>query len=480
MTLSARLHCPRCQGRLVIESGAAARCSECETAFPVMEGVADLTGGADVGAHGPPGFSAETLLGAELPTWARRAAGDRWPDKLGDVIVFGCQPGQIADALAAEGRFRSLLVVDPDGRGLRDCRRRLHDAGFGTGSGPPIEYAAISDGQNAIRDAVADTVIGFGVLASVGDVRGFLRHVHRVLKPSGRAVFAVGNRRYWQALLLAVAEALVHRHARDGAWPEDSWPLMTRLASTRRLLVGLDNAGSPDRVFDADAIGPMAAEVGFASAEVLPLKPDPAGAATIERCCLDAGAAEPFAMELGCSAAIAGRPFLGLLGARDASAFSLLWLGKAGGPTVRFQTARPPEPTISYPNPELALGGTPPRWSIELLGQETDDGIVLTVGGWCLANVDVVAVRIVLDEAERDAPVWCYRPDVHDVMNRQRLFHAVNALFSGLDSELVFAGARAVDRACRLRIHIVLAGGVTLSGPGPDRLVMDEPMVVTH
>ena len=477
MMLSARLHCPRCQGRLVVESDSAARCAGCETAIAIIEGVADLTAGGDAGSDhaGEPSWQSG-LLGAGLPAAIRRAAGDRWPEKLGDVIAFGCRPGQMTDAIASEGLFRSLLVVDRGGRTLRECRQRQRDSG----AGPAIEYAAIGDGQNAIRDAVADTVIGPGVLAAAGDVRAFLATVHRVLKPGGRAAFVVANRRYWQAVLLAVAEALVQRHALDRAWPEAAWTVMNRLAAMRRVIVAGDSAAIGDRLFDAEWLQQMAAEAGFATADVLPLQPDSAGAATIERCCLEAGASDTFAAELGCTAAVAGRAFLGLLGARDASAFSLVWLSKAAGPTVRFQTAPSAEPAIAYPRPELALGGVPPRWSIELLGRETADGIAVTVGGWCLANVDVVAVRIALDDAEREAPVWRYRPDVHEVMNRQRLFHSLNTLFSGLDSELVFSGRRAVDGTCRLRIDIVLPGGIILSGPAPDRLTMNEPMVVTH
>ncbi len=128
----------------------------------------------------------------------------------------------------------------------------------------------------------------------------------------------------------------------------------------------------------------------------------------------------------------------------------------------------------------MALGGMPARWSIELLGWETPDGIIVKIGGWCLSNADVLAVRITVDDVQHDVPVWQYRPDVQEIMNPQRHYHLANALFSGLDDQLLFPGARAKDQGCSLRIAIRLTGEITLSGPTPDTLVLNQPMVVGH
>src|SRR5947199_273440 len=73
--------------------------------------------------------------------------------------------------------------------------------------------------------------------AAIGDLRGFLTMVHRALKPRGRAWFVVPNRRYRQAVCLAMAEALAQRFARDGAWPEEIHAAVGVLARSRRLLV---------------------------------------------------------------------------------------------------------------------------------------------------------------------------------------------------------------------------------------------------
>ena len=60
---------------------------------------------------------------------------------------------------------------------------------------------------------------------------------HRVLRPNGRAMFVVPNRRYYEAMCLAIAETLVQRYARDQDWPEGQYVALELLAHTRRLLI---------------------------------------------------------------------------------------------------------------------------------------------------------------------------------------------------------------------------------------------------
>lgn len=481
MTLSTRLHCPHCQGRLATASASELRCSTCEQAVVITDGIADFA--ADPTSEPYSGVTQQHgLLASDLPARIKRAADDRWPDQLGTIIELGCGLGHMTRTLAAGGHMRGLLVLDTDRNRLLACRQRLRDEGLALESSPPVIFAAAGGARNVMRDTVADTVIGTAALARTADPRSFLIGVHRILKPGGRALFVVPNRRYWQAICLAMTEALVQRHANDGSWPEEAWPVMTKLAEIRRLMLHPDTFAHPDDLqpFDADAVEYLGAEAGFATTDVLPLSPDAAGADTIEHFCLEAGAPDGFAREIGCLAAVAGRRFFGLLSDRDAAAYNLVWLTKASGPAVRFQKPRPPSPTIVYPAPDIALGGVPPHWSIELLGWETPEGVVVRIGGWCLGNVDVLAVRVTLDDVGRDAPVCRYRPDVQEIMNPQRLYHPVNALFSGLDSQVLFPGIRIEDDSCRLQIDIVLTGGITLSGPTPDRLAMNQPMVIAH
>ncbi len=481
MTLSTLLHCPRCQGRLVAASEAELRCSNCEQVIGLADGIADF--GADAGCEPCGGVTREHgVLGSDLPARIIRAAAHRWPAQLGAVIELGCGLGQMTRALAASGQTRSLLVVDSDKARLLACQNRLREDDRQPPPGQPVIFAAAGSDQNIIRDAVADTVIGTAALSMAPDVRSFLIKVRRMLKPGGRALFVIPNQRYWQAVCLAMADAMVQRHAQEGSWSQDAWSVMSPLARIRRLMLHPGIAPQPgtSHSFDTDMLEYVGLEADFAVAEVIPLSPDATGANTIERFCLESGASEGFAKDAGCRAAVAGRRFFTLLADRDASAYNLVWLTKASGPAVRFQRPRPTPPAIIYPAAEMALGGMPARWSIELLGWETPDGIMVKIGGWCLSNADVLAVRVTVDDVRHDAPVWQYRPDVQEIMNPQRHYHLANALFSGLDDQLLFPGARAKDQGCSLRIEIRLTGEITLSGPAPDTLVLNQPMVVGH
>jgi SAM-dependent methyltransferase len=485
MKLPEQLHCPGCKGRLAaISATDPLRCTGCERTIQVVDGIADFAGDPHPGAdwyRGDPRL--DDAGAAALMTRIETVARDRWPGSLGDTIEFGCGRGATTQAIANGHRLRSLLVFDTEIGMLRACRARLEP--FGLVSDHPVTYATLSGDQEAIRDAVADTVIGTALLSGIGDVRGFLAMVHRILRPGGRAVFVVPNRRYHEAMCMAMAEALVRWRARDGAWPEGKDPALEVLADTKQLLVHRGDAGflsglTERQLFDSEELEDMCGELGFAKAEMLPLEPDPFGAETIRRTCQQAGTPESFYESFGALAAVAGKPFFTLLGRQDTSKSMLLWLTKGPGPEVRiFTPPTPPSPT-GVMGPEAALGGAPPRWSVELLARDTPEGIRLTVGGWCLCNTDVLWVRLTLDGATGHAPVWRPRPDVHDVLNRGGLYHPLNTLCSGLECEILFEGLHATDNACSFRLEVMLASGLVVTGPAPETLVMGEPTVIPH
>jgi hypothetical protein len=192
------------------------------------------------------------------------------------------------------------------------------------------------------------------------------------------------------------------------------------------------------------------------------------------------GAPDTFTDTFGALFAAVGKPFFDLLGRQDASASMLLWLTKASGPKVRVFTPHLPPAPVGFVGPDAALGGAPPRWSVELLARETADGILVSMGGWCLCNTDIRWVRLIVDEVIGDAPVWRPRPDVHDVLNRGGFYHPLHALCSGLASEILFKGARATNGVCSLRLEVILASGMVVTGPAPDTLTMNEQMVIAH
>lgn len=375
---------------------------------------------------------------------------------------------------------RSLLIVDTDLTLLRACRGRIADLEVAC----PVVFAALDGGLAAIRDTTVDTVASSSMLSGIRDTRAFLTMVHGILKTGGRAMFVVPNRRYHQAISMAMAETLTQRYARDGAWPQGFGPALTFLQETRRLLVSgqlaLLDLSEGKHLFDSDALEDLGKQIGFASAEVIPLDPDPAGDETIIRSCKNAGADDEFAQGFGPLAASVGRPYLSLLGHRDFSAFNLLWLTKGIGPTVRIFSDRLVGPSTVKLFPDVAVGGMIPRWSIELVGRRTPDGVIVAVGGWCLSNVDTKWVRITLDGVAQQAPVWRHRPDVHEVLNRTGAYHPLNALCSGLGCSLLFAGVHPSDKGCKLLVEIVLAGDLNVTGPAPEALLMDQPMVIAY
>ncbi|HEY1412990.1 MAG TPA: methyltransferase domain-containing protein, partial [Rhodopila sp.] len=347
----------------------------------------------------------------------------------------------MTEAIVTGETVRSLLVLDTDPAMLQATQARIRTLE----TGRAVSFAALPGGARVLRDAVADTVIGSTVLCSIGDIRAFLTMVHRVLRIGGRALFVVPNRRYYHVTCLAIADALAQHYAVTGAWPDGCEAALTLLEETRRLLLhrgepGFANAHDIRHLFESDTLEAMASEIGFATAEVLPLDLDPAGGETITRMCQDAGAADDFAQRFGPLAATIGRPYLSLLGHQDASAFSLLWVTKATGPAVRIYTGRSAGPQIVHVGPDAAVGGVMPRWSIELIARDTPDGVMVTVGGWCLTNIDALWVRITLDGVAQQTVVWRHRPDVHEVLNRTRIWHPLNALCSGLGGDLLFEG----------------------------------------
>jgi SAM-dependent methyltransferase len=485
MKLSDQLHCPHCKSRLAASSAEALHCTICERTITITNGVADF-----LGASPPPGTpdlyrgDPRRHEGARaLFTRIQTATTDRWPNSLGDTIEFGCGLGETTYAIAASQKFRSLLVLDSEMEMIQACRSRI--APLGLGSERPVAYATLSGAQDVVRDAVADTVIGTGVLPGIADARAFLAMVHRILKPNGRALFVAPNGRYYQAMCLAMAEALVQRYARNGVWPDGQQVALELLAHTRRLLVHRGNMGfltgvDVRHLFDSNELEDLGLEVGFTTAETIPLDPDPVGTETTRRICHEAGAPDSFTETFGMLASAVGQPFFNLLNRQDSSASMLLWMTKGSGPSVRIFTHRPAPQKLGEVDTDAALGGVAPRWSVELLARDKPDGIVVTLGGWCLCNTDVLWVRLTLNEVTRHAPVWRPRPDVHEVLNRGGVFHPLNTLCSGMASELSFEGIHAVGNTHPFRLDIVLASGVVVTGPAPEFLVMDEQMVIAH
>ncbi len=483
MNLHDRLHCPECKSRLEPATPTELRCTACETAIAVVDGIADFVGEAVPPATDPyrygPDFSAHEAPIGDLPARIRGAAGGRWPAYLGDVLVLGCGTGQMAESLVSTEAMHGLLAIDSALPNVRRCRDRLRAAE------PPVFYATLTGNRNAIRDAVANSVVAIDVLDRTGDPRGLLAMVHRALRPGGRAWFVVPNRRYHQALCLGLAEALVQTYARDRAWPEEIHLAAGVLAWNRLRQVHRGDGAFLDtldqkHLFDSEMLEDLAQEAGFATAEMIPLGPDPIGAATARGMLAATGLSERLLCDITPLIASTGQPFLSLLGRQDCSASMLLWLTKGAGPRVQVFTGRPKSAPVEVTAVHAAAGGPTPRWSVELLARDTPGGIIVELKGWCLANTDVRWMRLTLGGTTRHAPVWRPRPDVHEVLNGAGLYHAWNTLCSGADTDLLFDGVHAPDGRCPFRLDVELANGLVLVGQAPETLPLDEVVVINQ
>lgn len=488
MNLADRLHCPECKGRLATMSAAELNCTVCGRPVPLLDGTGDFSGEPPLKPADPRRYGIDPATGEapipDLLARVRAAAGTRWPEYLGDVLELGCGIGQMTHALMASQPIKTFLAVDTALQNIRACRERL--ATHGAPDTVPIGFAVLSGREDAIRDAMADMVLGVNVLIQTGDIKALLATVHRALKPGGKAWFIVPNRRYRQAMCQAMATALVRRHARDHAWPAETHAAVGAIARMRLLLVHQDDAEflntlEQKHLFDNEALEDLALEAGFASAEAIPLDPDPAGAVSTGKLFKSAGLSDDFTADMAPLAAAAGKPYFDLLARRDASSFMLVWLTKAAGPRVRIFTAPPVPPAPPPPDLYAGAGGANPRWSIELLARDTPDGIMVQLGGWCLANTDVRWVRVTLDDTARLAPVWRPRPDVHEVLNGAGLYHPLNTLCSGLESGMLFSGVHPPGDEIPFRLDVVLANGIVLTGANAPKLLrMHEQLVLAQ
>ncbi len=175
-----------------------------------------------------------------------------------------------------------------------------------------------------------------------------------------------------------------------------------------------------------------------------------------------------------------GKRYVSMLARRDSGAFLLVWLTKGIGPPVHSFVHEAQPGAVRFRQPESALGGLPPRWSIEATAREEPAGLQVSVDGWCLVNADVVWLRFTVDGVARVASLGLPRPDVHDVLNQQGFYHPLNALCSGLHATLRFDGVRSQDGQCALRIEVVLTSGVVVQAPAPATLMLNETVTLAQ
>jgi len=476
--LTGKFRCPECGGPLS-ERHDALVCRACGSSVPMRDGIADFVRGRfdtilDVAAYDQE-HGIDDRRPSRFYDQIRGQAGTRWPANLGSVLEVGCGTGLFSRALLAGDEARDVILTDVSVAMLQECRSHL--ARLGVLEGRSVAFATYSSNEACIRDAVFDTFIGTSVLHHILDVRSFLEDVYRGLKPGGRAFFIEPVRRFHQAMAQSLADIAAYLTNREGGKTEGFQPLLNWLAQQRQSLMHKDDHSFLDRLEDKHQFVPeefadLAGSIGFATAEAIPFGNDRTGVGTVQLLCAELGIAQPFRDVIVTMMPAVGSRFMKLLGPTDWAPSFLLWVTKGHGPSVHtFQTQTdrsPPRPV--GPN----MGGVAPHWQIRVIANSSAKGTVLAVDGWYISNVDVIGIRVTLEGAAQDAPLWLPRPDVQQALNQRGQYAAWNALCCGVAEHLEFGDVSSVDGEHTLQVEVVLTGGAVARLPGPERIRLGE------
>ncbi len=104
-------------------------------------------------------------------------------DIKGDVLEVGCGEGRGIDRLMKNAA--SYTAIDKIEGIIESLRAKYPGASFISGNIPPL---------HGLPDNSYDTVVSFQVIEHIADDRAFLKEIHRVLKPGGKAFITTPNR----------------------------------------------------------------------------------------------------------------------------------------------------------------------------------------------------------------------------------------------------------------------------------------------
>jgi SAM-dependent methyltransferase len=459
-------HCMRCGQDLTQDPSGDMACAACGTIVAVQDGIVDFVGGSaktqldNIDYDKVYGINEEHSL--SLYHVLRRATGPLWPKDFGDAIEIGCGTGGLSLALLSNISAHHVVLTDISVKMLRLCRERLRLAPFP--SDIATAFATYSGSEDCFHPDAFDTCFGTAVVHHITDVVGFLGRVHTLLKQGGCAFFMEPNLAFHRALTSTLTDIVAD--ILDGQ-PIPDEDVGRMLSWAGEVHCNIANSGDLEvlaeredkHLFVAETFEGWAEAAGFAQATALPCDRDPTGWGTIQDYFGQIGISAETMTVLREKWPTSQARHFGLLAPRDRSPSYLFWLRK--GPRKPIYGT----PVVQRPPVEIApaLAPQPPTKIWLRLGlHRGEQGLEISVTGWCLAGEPVRSVQVTTCGFVRRIPIWRPRPDVQTAMNRDRAYNPLYALCSGVEGTLALGNPEIDDDRIQAVVHVVAADGTLL------------------
>lgn len=124
--------------------------------------------------------------------WVTWVESNHLPQRVDRALVLGCGPGWLERALAARGRFRSIVACDFAADTVARAREEAQRLGIES-----IEYRVV-DLEHDPLDGPYGAIFANDVLHHISDLEGIYGRIHDALAPEGRFLFSeyVGPNRF--------------------------------------------------------------------------------------------------------------------------------------------------------------------------------------------------------------------------------------------------------------------------------------------
>ncbi len=461
-TAEALFQCPLCGGPLKRATSSALACQACNNQVAAGDGIIDFVAGAAVTSLDNIDYDAFYGINAEhsleLYNVLLRAAGSRWPEAFGNALEIGCGTGGLSLALFSRIAADSVVLTDISPKMLRICRDRLQKAI--PDRVKAFTFATYSGTERCYRPDMFNSCFGTAVVHHIVDVPRFLREVNGLLKPGGLAFFMEPNRAFHRALTMTLAD-IAATFLRDKSVPLEQVGGM--LSWVAQVHCSVANSGDNEvlaeredkHYFEGKAFLAWAREAGFGDVAALPCDPDPTGWGTIQDYMQQSEVNSVGFAALKKAWPSHYKRYFAALKPEDQSPSYLFWLrNTVSDKAVRRGTpARRAVKTVRKAPAELWL-------QVEL--KCTRQAVELEVEGWCLADVPVGSVQIIVGQLRKRLPVWLPRADIEMLKNADGRYPALHTLCSGVRGVIRLPPLPPGETSVGVSMQVVCTGGEVL------------------